>query len=117
MRISGLCLGATESAASTSKCERVRASVQKTRHSPCARPEARAPPERPQSGSHPASRGAFHGASNPSALNDEANQDVMFLVHAVCNDMVTPLHERYLANFWADEFGDAASSQSRRGVA
>lgn len=38
---------------------------------------------------------------------DEANEDILFLVYAVTNDAVTPLHQRYLDAFWAEEFGDA----------
>ncbi len=38
---------------------------------------------------------------------DEANEDILFLVYAVTNDEVTPLHKRYLDAFWAEEFGDA----------
>ena len=38
---------------------------------------------------------------------DEANEDILFLIYAVTNDTITPLHERYLAAFWAEEFGDA----------
>jgi hypothetical protein len=35
---------------------------------------------------------------------EEANQDVLFLSLAITNDTITPLHERYLAAFWAEEF-------------
>src|SRR6185312_10881853 len=38
---------------------------------------------------------------------DEANEDILFLVYAVTHDTVTPLHQRYLDAFWAEEFGDA----------
>lgn len=37
---------------------------------------------------------------------DEANEDILFLVYAVTNDTITDLHTRYLAAFWAEEFGD-----------
>ena len=37
---------------------------------------------------------------------DEANEDISFLVDAVSNDNLTPLHERYLAAFWQEEFSD-----------
>lgn len=37
---------------------------------------------------------------------DETNEDVLFLVYAVTNDEVTPLHERYLEAFWEEEFDD-----------
>ena len=37
---------------------------------------------------------------------DETNEDVEFLVCAITNDKITPLHERYLKAFWAEEFGD-----------
>lgn len=37
---------------------------------------------------------------------DEANEDIVFLVHAVTNDKLTPLHDRYLAAFWQEEFSD-----------
>jgi len=37
---------------------------------------------------------------------DETNEDVLFLVYAVTNDEVTPLHERYLKAFWEEEFDD-----------
>lgn len=37
---------------------------------------------------------------------DEANEDILFLVYAVTNDSITPLHQRYLNAFWAEEFGD-----------
>lgn len=37
---------------------------------------------------------------------DETNEDVLFLVHAITNDVVTPLHERYLESFWEEEFED-----------
>lgn len=37
---------------------------------------------------------------------DEANEDILFIVHAVTNDELTPLHERYLAAFWEEEFSD-----------
>lgn len=48
---------------------------------------------------------------------DEANEDVLFLVYAITNDARTPLHDRYLAAFWAEEFHDiermAETHQSR----
>jgi hypothetical protein len=48
---------------------------------------------------------------------DEANEDILFLVYAVTNDTITPLHQRYLAAFWAEEFSDfdnpTSSHQSR----
>lgn len=51
---------------------------------------------------------------------DEANEDILFLVYAVTNDTITPLHERYLAAFWAEEFADfddpISSHQSREMV-
>jgi len=37
---------------------------------------------------------------------DETNEDIEFLVCAITNDRITPLHERYLRSFWAEEFGD-----------
>lgn len=37
---------------------------------------------------------------------DEANEDVAFLTCAITNDERTPLHDRYLAAFWAEEFQD-----------
>lgn len=37
---------------------------------------------------------------------DETNEDIEFLVCAVTNDKITPLHERYLKAFWAEEFAD-----------
>lgn len=37
---------------------------------------------------------------------DEANEDILFLAYAVTNDTITPLHQRYLDAFWAEEFGD-----------
>ena len=37
---------------------------------------------------------------------DEANEDILFLVYAATNSGLTPLHERYLLAFWAEEFGD-----------
>ncbi len=37
---------------------------------------------------------------------DEANEDILFLVYAITNDTITELHTRYLAAFWAEEFGD-----------
>ncbi len=36
----------------------------------------------------------------------ETNEDILFLVYAVTNDEVTPLHERYLKAFWEEEFDD-----------
>lgn len=51
---------------------------------------------------------------------DEANEDILFLAYAVTNDTITPLHERYLAAFWAEEFSDfddpTSSHQSREMV-
>jgi len=51
---------------------------------------------------------------------DEANEDILFLVYAVTNDTITPLHQRYLAAFWAEEFSDfedpTSSHQSREMV-
>lgn len=51
---------------------------------------------------------------------DEANEDILFLAYAITNDTITPLHERYLAAFWAEEFADfdnpTASHQSREMV-
>ena len=48
---------------------------------------------------------------------DETNEDVLFLVYAVTNDEVTPLHKRYLEAFWKEEFDDfsdpVGSSQKR----
>jgi hypothetical protein len=48
---------------------------------------------------------------------DETNEDIEFLVCAVTNDKITPLHERYLKAFWAEEFTDrkrpGESHQSR----
>lgn len=37
---------------------------------------------------------------------DEANEDIVFLVYVVTNNAITPLHQRYLDAFWAEEFGD-----------
>lgn len=37
---------------------------------------------------------------------DEANEDILFLVHAVTEDAFTPLHERFLKAFWEEEFSD-----------
>jgi hypothetical protein len=48
---------------------------------------------------------------------DETNEDILFLVYAVTNDTITPLHERYLRAFWQEEFddqGDALSSEQKR---
>ena len=51
---------------------------------------------------------------------DEANEDIRFLVLAVTNGSVTPLHERFLTAFWAEEFGDlsdvSGSHQSREQI-
>lgn len=38
---------------------------------------------------------------------DETNEDILFLVYAVTNDKITPLHERYLSAFWEEEFDDS----------
>jgi hypothetical protein len=35
---------------------------------------------------------------------DELGEDIQFLAHAVTMGTVTPLHEAYLADFWAEEF-------------
>ncbi|WP_124704691.1 hypothetical protein [Sulfuriferula multivorans] len=48
---------------------------------------------------------------------DETNEDVLFLVYAVTNDKITPLHERYLASFWEEEFdesGNPVKSEQKR---
>jgi hypothetical protein len=48
---------------------------------------------------------------------DETNEDILFLVYAVINDKITPLHERYLASFWeeeVDESGDPLKSEQKR---
>jgi len=37
---------------------------------------------------------------------DEANEDILFLVFAITNNNLTPLHERYLTAFWQEEFSD-----------
>src|SRR4051812_4526087 len=34
---------------------------------------------------------------------DEASEDVLFLAYAITNDRITPLHEQYLAAFWAED--------------
>lgn len=51
---------------------------------------------------------------------DEANEDILFLVFSVTNNAHTPLHDRYLAAFWAEEFRDPEavieSHQSREMV-
>lgn len=51
---------------------------------------------------------------------DEANEDILFLVYAITNDTITELHTRFLAAFWAEEFGDfdnpTDSHQSREMV-
>ena len=47
---------------------------------------------------------------------DEANEDIQFLTAAIVKDKITPLHEQYLAAFWAEEFkdlSDPATHQSR----
>lgn len=48
---------------------------------------------------------------------DETNEDIEFLTCALTNDTITPLHERYLKAFWAEEFADikkpSESHQSR----
>lgn len=41
-------------------------------------------------------------------LIDELNEDVIFLVLAETNDVVTPLHKRFLESFFAEEFDDPA---------
>lgn len=50
-------------------------------------------------------------------IMDEANEDILFLTYAITNDTITELHTRFLAAFWAEEFGDFAnptdSHQSR----
>lgn len=48
---------------------------------------------------------------------DETNEDILFLVYAVTNDTITPLHERYLSAFWEEEFdgsGDPIKSKQKR---
>ena len=48
---------------------------------------------------------------------DETNEDIVFLVFAVTNDTITPLHERYLSAFWEEEFdgsGDPVKSEQKR---
>ncbi len=42
---------------------------------------------------------------------DETNEDIEFLVLAVTNDRIRPLHERYLKAFWAEEFSDTSQPQ------
>jgi len=37
---------------------------------------------------------------------DELGEDVFFLAAALTNDTLTPLHERFLASFWAEEYAD-----------
>jgi hypothetical protein len=37
---------------------------------------------------------------------DETNEDIEFLAGAMITSEATPLHERYLKAFWAEEFGD-----------
>jgi len=37
---------------------------------------------------------------------DETNEDVELLTSAIVTNEITPLHERYLKAFWAEEFGD-----------
>ena len=37
---------------------------------------------------------------------DELGEDVFFLAAALTNDKLTPLHERFLASFWAEEYSD-----------
>lgn len=34
---------------------------------------------------------------------EDANDDVLFLVLAITDDVITPLHERYLESFWKEE--------------
>lgn len=48
---------------------------------------------------------------------DETNEDILFLIYAVTNDKITPLHERCLASFWeeeVDESGDPLKSIQKR---
>jgi len=48
---------------------------------------------------------------------DETNEDILFLVYAVTNDTITPLHERYLSAFWEEEWddsGDPVKSEQKR---
>jgi hypothetical protein len=44
---------------------------------------------------------------------DELHEDILFLTVAITNDQVTELHRRYLAAFWAEEFGGADPVESR----
>jgi len=48
---------------------------------------------------------------------DELNEDIVFLVYAVTNDEITPLHQRYLKAFYEEEFDETdnpiASTQKR----
>jgi hypothetical protein len=49
---------------------------------------------------------------------DEIDEDIVFLAQAVASGELTELHERYLADFWAEEFDEptALASTQRRGM-
>lgn len=49
---------------------------------------------------------------------DEIGDDILFLVLAVTTGEVTPLHQRYLVDFWAEEFDGPTPLQSsqKRGM-
>ena len=50
-------------------------------------------------------------------VNEEANEDILFLAFAVTNKEQTDLHEKFLAAFWEEEIdksGDAIKSKQKR---
>ncbi len=49
---------------------------------------------------------------------DEIGEDILFLAQAAVSGEVTELHERYLAEFWTEEFDEptALASSQRRGM-
>jgi len=54
-----------------------------------------------------------------SRVIDETNEDIAFLVYAVTNDTLTPLHQQYLDYFWEeeiDESGNMIDSKQKRGM-
>ncbi len=56
-------------------------------------------------------QGALH------RMLDELDEDIAFLTLSLTNDTVTPLHERYLKEFFQEEFdvpGDAVASSQKR---
>jgi hypothetical protein len=45
---------------------------------------------------------------------DETNEDIMFLVYAVTNDVITDLHKRFLEAFWEEEIDESGTIMASR---